>query len=187
MSLVISFLPFIAFFALLRLVSPLAGLAGALFVSVSLCARVMLRRQSVKLLELGSLIVFAALVLYTMAVRPNWNVAMVRLWVDAGLLAIVVVSLAIGRPFTLQYAREKVDRRYWDTPEFRATSRLIALIWAAAFAVLIAADAAAAYVPRVPVPVDVCVSVVALAGAFWFTGWYPERVRRARGTPTLPR
>jgi hypothetical protein len=40
----------------------------------------------------------------------------VRLAVDAGLLAIVLASLAAGRRFTLQYARERVPEQYWHAP-----------------------------------------------------------------------
>ena len=76
--------------------------------------------------------------------------ATVRLAVDRGLLAIVVVSLAVRRPFTLQYTRERVPAQFWGSPVFLATNRTISPVWAAAFAVLVAADAAAEYVAAVP-------------------------------------
>jgi hypothetical protein len=171
--------PFIAFFALMRLASPMAGLCAALFVSAVLGVRARWRGESIKILEIGSLALFAALVVYTVVAQPAWTVATVRLAVDAGLLAIVVLSLAIGRPFTLQYAREAVPREFWATPRFIATNRLITAIWAAAFAVLVAADAAAEYLPSVPLAVDIAASLAALTGAFWFSTWYPAVVRRA--------
>jgi hypothetical protein len=34
----------------------------------------------------------------------------VRLRVDAGLLLIVLITLLVGKPFTLQYAREQVPQ-----------------------------------------------------------------------------
>lgn len=182
MSIFISFAPFIAFFVMIRAASPLVGLIAALVVSLVLCARIALRHEAVKILELGSLILFALLVLATLVLAPDWTVAKVRLAVDAGLLAIVVFSLAIGRPFTLQYAREKVAEQYWGTPQFLATSRLIAIVWSGAFVVMVAADAAAEYVPAIPVRADVAATIAALVGAFWFTDWYPDAVRR-RGAP----
>ena len=121
---------------------------------------------------------------------PRWTVATVRLAVDAGLLAIVVISLGIGRPFTLQYARERVPAQFWNPPIFLATNRIITAVWAGAFAVLVAADAAAEYVPAVPLWVDVGASVAALLVAIWFTRWYPDQVRRAAAsggrTPGAP-
>ena len=178
MGLLLAFAPFIAFFALVRLISPFAGLIAALVVSLVLCGRMMLRREAVKTLEIGTLVLFAALVLWTIVIGTEWSIARVRLAVDAGLLAIVVISLLVGRPFTLQYARERVPEPLWNTPQFLATSRIVALVWAGAFAVLVAADAAAEYVPEIPVRADVWASVAALVGAFWFTGWYPDQVRR---------
>jgi hypothetical protein len=38
-----------------------------------------------------------------------------------GLLPIVLVSMAVGRPFTLQYAREQVEPEFWDKPELVRT------------------------------------------------------------------
>ena len=77
--------------------------------SLLLCLRMRRRGESVKILEIGSLVLFGLLVrVYAGSAAPPWTVATVRLAVDAGLLAIVLVSLAIGRPFTLQYARERV-------------------------------------------------------------------------------
>jgi hypothetical protein len=70
----------------------------------------------VKVLEVGSLALFGALLLYTLIAAPDWTVATVRLAVDGGLLAIVLVSLAIGMPFTLQYARESVPKELWTSP-----------------------------------------------------------------------
>ena len=178
MSLLLGLAPFVAFFAVMRLVSPLAGLIAAAAVSTLLCIRMYCRGKSIKILEIGSLLLFASLVLYTWVVMPAWTVATVRLAVDGGLLAIVLVSLAIGTPFTMQYAREQVPEEYWNRPQFLAANRLITAAWAGAFAILVGADAAAEYVPMIPLWIDITVSIVALAAATGFTIRYPAVVRR---------
>jgi hypothetical protein len=178
--------PFIAFFVLMRVASPIAGLVAALAVSLLLGLRQWRRGEEVKLLELGSLILFAALVLYTLVAAPVWTVATVRLAVDGGLLAIVLVSLAIDRPFTLQYARERVPQIYWTSPLFIATNRRITAAWAAAFAVMAGADAAAEYVAEIPLWIDVAATIAALAAALWFTQWYPSQVRGRVGLTDNP-
>ena len=178
MSIVLSLSPFVAFFVLMRLVSPLAGLVGAVAVSLLLCIRMVRRGESLKILEVGSLVVFGALTAYTLLAAPAWTVATVRLAVDTGLLAIAVVSLAIGRPFTLQYARERVPEHIWAMPVFFTTNVIISSIWAGAFAVLVAADAAAEWLPAVPLWIDIVASVAAFVGAVWFSNWYPDVVRR---------
>ena len=178
MSILLSLSPFAMFFVLTRAHSPSAGLLGAFAVSLLLCARMWRRRESLKILEVGSLVVFGALAAYTLAAAPHWSVATVRLAVDAGLLAVTVTSLAIGRPFTIQYARERVPAAVWGLPVFFTTNRLITIVWAGAFAVLVAADAAAEYVPAVPLWIDVAVSVAAFVAAVWFSRRYPDVVRR---------
>jgi hypothetical protein len=109
-------------------------------------------------------------------------VATVRLAVDGGLFLIALISLAIGQPFTLQYARESVPREFWTTPVFFSTNVRITAVWTAAFAVMTAADAAAQYVEAIPLWVDIAATVAAFAAAFWFTRWYPATVRRRFGT-----
>ena len=140
------------------------------------------RGASVKILEVGSVALFGLLTAYTLVAAPDWTMATVRLAVDAGLLAIVLVSLAIGRPFTLQYARERVPEAFWELPLFMTTNHIISVVWGINFAVLVAADAAAEYVPAIPIWVDVAASVAAFVAAVWFTRSYPARVqRRATG------
>jgi hypothetical protein len=181
LGLLLGLTPFAAFFVMMRLVSPLAGLIAGFLVSALLGLRMWRRGETVKILEVGSLLLFAVLAFYTVVADADWTVARVRLAVDGGLLAIVLVSLAIDRPFTLQYARERVPAAIQALPRFVRVNRIITAVWAAALGVLVAADAAAGYVPAVPLWVDIAASVGALAGAIWFSVWYPAAVRRAAG------
>jgi hypothetical protein len=104
----------------------------------------------------------------------------VRLRVDVGLLLIVLVSIAIRRPFTLQYAKEQVPREMWETAGFRRINYVISAVWALAFMALVSADLIMLEVPSLPSRVGVLITIVALTGAIKFTGWYPER-QRAKG------
>jgi hypothetical protein len=178
MSILLGLSPFLTFFVLMRLVTPVAGLFGALVVSALLCLRMWWRSESVKILEIGSLILFGLLSGYTLLAVPHWTVAKVRLAVDDGLLAIALISLAIDKPFTLQYARERVPQQYWGLPVFLITNRIITGVWAVTFAIHVAADAAAEYVSAIPIWLDVGVSIAAFAGAIVFSRRYPEAVRR---------
>jgi hypothetical protein len=170
----------------MRLVSPLAGLAAAFAVSLLLGVRQWRRGETIKVLEIGTLALFGALLLYTLALAPHWSVATVRLAVDSGLFAVAFLSLLIGQPFTLQYARERVPQEYWSTTLFIATNRRITWAWTAAFAVMVLADTAAEYVEVIPLWVDIAATVAAFAVAFWFTRWYPALVQRRAGLSETP-
>ncbi|MFF4704689.1 hypothetical protein ACWC4D_23760 [Streptomyces sp. NPDC001288] len=49
----------------------------------------------------------------------------------AYLLAAVMLVSVLTVPFTEQYARVSVDRRYWKNPAFRSVNRRISLLWSA--------------------------------------------------------
>jgi hypothetical protein len=180
-TILLGFAPYIAFFALMRTLSVEAGLAAALIVAVVNAVRDLLGSRSMKVLEIGNVALFAALLIFTLATQWPWTIMSVRLVVDSGLLAIVLISLAIGLPFTLQYARERTSEQVWRTPFFMTVNRRVTWAWAAAFAVLVAMHAAVVLLPAVPAWLDLVVTAVALGGAFRFSTWYPAQARKQAG------
>ena len=180
MDMLLSFSPFIVF-ALLAGRTPLpAALFSAAALSAALLLRERLRapRRTLKLLEIGTALLFGGLGAWVLATRGDWRVAEVRLAVDIGLLLIVLFSIAIGQPFTLQYAREQVPPEVAALPQFRRINHVLTGVWALAFAVMAGADFVMARVPSVPLWVGIAITVAALAGAVRFTRWYPEHRRR---------
>src|ERR1700730_8433493 len=102
MSILLGLSPFIVFFVLMRLGLPGARASAGFAPSVPL--------------EVGRLARLGVLLLCPRIAAPEWTVATVRLAVDGGLLVIVLVSLAIGMPFTLPYSRESVPKGFWTSP-----------------------------------------------------------------------
>jgi hypothetical protein len=181
MGILLAFTPFIVFALVDRLVGSTAGLLASTAVSAALLLRDwMTPGRRPKILEIGTMLLFGALALYALLACPNWSVIEVRLCVDTGLLLIVLATMALGRPFTLQYAREQIASAFWASPEFVRTNYVITAIWALAFAVMVIAELALLFVPDLPRRAGTIAIVLALVGAVKFTGWYPER----RGTRT---
>ena len=177
MGILLAFAPFIAFALIDRLAGPTVGLVVGAVVSAGSFLRDLISGRKPKVLEIGTAILLGGLALYTLLGRPTWSVIGVRLAVDAGLLAIVLASMVLGRPFTLQYAREQVAPEHWDAPEFIRTNYVITAVWAAAFAVMVAAELALLTLPDVPRGIGIGAIILALVGAVKFTGWYPDRVK----------
>jgi hypothetical protein len=185
MNILLAFSPFLVFVVLQRLIGVEPGLLGAVAMSLLLLARdAVIRRRMPKVLEIGTVLLFGALALYGGVMEAAWSIAGIRLAVDAGLLLIVLVSLAIGQPFTLQYARESVPQALWHQPEFVRVNVVITAVWAAAFAVMASIDLVWLMIPTLPPRVVIIVTVLALLGAVKFSGWYPERRRAASPHPT---
>ncbi|UFN51001.1 hypothetical protein LPC08_10495 [Roseomonas sp. OT10] len=181
MNLLVSFAPFILFAVLLHLGQPSLALWGGAAAALVLILRERLvLGRSVKILEAGTALLFTALALWTAATGQAWTIPQARLVVDTGLLLIALASLAIGQPFTLQYARESTPPEIWAQPEFLAANRQITWVWAGAFAVLVLADAVMAFLPQVPHAVGVLLTVAALYGAFSYTK------RRSEERPAQP-
>lgn len=183
MNLLLAFSPFIVFVAIERLAGIPAGLAAGALVAAGLLMHDLLAPgRSPKILEIGTVCLFGGLTLLQLAIGAQWSIAEVRLRVDAGLLLIVLLSMVLRRPFSLQYARERVAQAHWDSPEFLRVNYVISAAWAVAFGVLVLADVVLAFVPALPHAIGIAATVVALAAASRFTGWYPEH-RHAGGQP----
>jgi hypothetical protein len=178
MGILLAFAPFVVFALVDRLAGAMEGLVAGAAVSAALFIRDWATPgRTPKVLEIGTVLLFGGLALYTVIDNPGWSILGVRLCVDAGLLLIVLVSIAIRRPFTLQYARERVAPEFWGNAEFIRTNYSITTVWAGAFLVMVIADLVLLYLPELPPLIGIVATVLALVGAVRFTTWYPERVR----------
>ncbi len=173
MRLLLALSPFLIFIALDRLVSVEAGLFAAVGTSaVLLLIDSFLRRKRAKILEVGTLVLFSVLAAYVSLSGVQWSIASIRLAVDSGLLLIVVGSMLIGQPFTIQYARESLPPQMWRDPDVIGANYVLTIAWAVAFAVMVAVDVAWVLVPGFSPTVVLVVSCVALFGALRFPRWY---------------
>jgi hypothetical protein len=176
MNLLLAFAPFMAFVVIERLIGVPAGLAaGAIAAAILLVRDLVTPGRRIKLLEMGTVLLFGALTVYALTNDVQWSIAAVRLRVDGGLVLIVLASIALRQPFTLQYAREVVGREHWHSPDFVHTNYVISAAWAVAFGVLVLADIVMAYVPALPHSTGVVATVAALIATVKFTSWYPEQ------------
>lgn len=178
MNILLGLAPFIAFFVLARWIVAAAGLGAAAAIAVALLLRARLRGQrEVKVLEAGAAVLFVGLAIVASFLRPDWSVFAVRVFVDLGLVAITLGSILVGRPFTLQYAREQVPPERWTHPLFLAANRRISAVWAFAFTVETLCGAVIAWVPGIPALLPLAANVLALLAAIIFTAEYPRRLR----------
>jgi hypothetical protein len=173
----LSFASLIAFHVLVGFVPVDLALAIAAGIAlIVLAADHALSSGGIKVLNLGTFALFVALSVVGAIAHPAWNPLWVRLIVNAGLLAIVLFTFAIHRPFTLQYAREATPAPVSTSPTFLRTNYLISTVWAAVFVVLVLADLARLFILAVPHWLDTAVGISGMVIATKFTKWYPGRV-----------
>jgi hypothetical protein len=171
--------PFGAFTVLMMVAPPAVALFAAAALALAVIGYDLYRGASVKILMTASTILFGALGAYDILSHGNWSTVAVRVAVDGGVLAIALVSLAVRMPFTLQYAREKVDVETRQLPGFVRANYVITWFWTAALVLMLVADIVAVYAPGTPLWVGIAIAFAARNGAMYFSKWYPQ-YRRTR-------
>ncbi len=176
MNLVLGFIPFILFAVLMGLSVDLA-LWVAFAAAFTLGIRSFLDTRILKTLDAGSTVLFGSLALFKGFVAPSLPLGIVLLAVDGGLLTIMLISLILHEPFTLQYAREQATPEHWREPDFLRTNYVVTAVWVLALALMTAIDAAAIFTGRISLTVAVGAGLVALAGALTFSARYTAYTR----------
>ena len=177
MALFLILAPFATFATLVLLAPVKLSLAAAAAVGMGLVGWDLFKGRSIKMLAAGSMVLFGALSGYHLLARDELSPVAIRLIADTGFLAIAFGSIAIRKPFTLQYAREMVEAELHDKPSFIKTNYVLTWVWTGALVLMLAADILSIYLPSMPLWACAAVAFAARNSATYFTQWYPKHVR----------
>ena len=172
MNLVVGFAPFILFALLSRLSADLAlwvAFAAAFVVTI----RDFVESPSLRLLDVGSLVLFAALAFVRGFLDPTLSLAAVRFMAEAALFLLLAIPLLLKRPFSVDYAKLDPREAGWPPHLFLRVNMLVSAVWVLGFAAMALADGLVTFDPRLPLWASVAVSIAALAAAITFTLRYP--------------
>jgi hypothetical protein len=190
MSLILAFLPLIAFSLLARLLPHNdIGIAGLVAAVIALIA--ILTSRPVwppKILNTCSLVLFAALAALGFAVSHNDD-RWLATWGGSGVglvIGLIILILIPVVPFTEQFAREATPQAYWSSPTFKKINLVLSAAWGVAiFAIGVARVAAAAVnghtTRRLPETLlGLVVPVVIIIYMLRFSKSYPDKVAHER-------
>ncbi|CCD84827.1 conserved membrane protein of unknown function [Bradyrhizobium sp. ORS 285] len=166
--------PYGVYAALMMVVSATLRLAVATALCLAVVALDVIKGRSVKILGLGSAIVFAAVAAYLQLVEPEMSASAVRLAVDCGIFALSLGSMLLRMPFTLQYAIEAVPPETAAIPGFLRANYVITGAWTASALLMIIGNMMTLYVPGLPYWTGLAIAFAARNSALYFTRWYPE-------------
>lgn len=134
-SILIGFMPWIVF----AISSSFFGLKIGALIGLALQVALfipMARKRTYTILEAFSLVFFALLVIGFLALDEQ-SIENLTRWSAAlsygGLALITWATIAIGDPFTRQYARRTIPKEWWTSELFLSSTMSIALGWAVAF------------------------------------------------------
>ncbi len=175
-------LPFGVFSLLMVLTPADTALFAAAATGLAVIGYDHFRGRQLKMLGAGSVAMFLGLGSYLTLVDAGLNASAIKLTVDAGVLAIALVSLAIGQPFTLQYAREVVDTETAVLPGFIKANYIITWAWAACMVLMMSGNILMIYLPSLPLWAGIAIAFAARTTAIYFTNWYPD-YHKAKFTP----
>ncbi|MGY4480638.1 hypothetical protein [Bradyrhizobium sp. USDA 3364] len=177
--------PYGAFATLMLVTSATVSLLCAALICLAVVAFDIARGRSIKILGVGSVIVFTAVGAYLTFVDATPSNIAVKIAVDAGILVVSFGSILIGHPFTRQYALEQVDAEIAKQPGFLHANYLITGAWTAATLLMLIGNITVLYVPALPLWTGLLVAFAARNAAVCFTRWYPQyRMARDAALPS---
>ncbi|MGJ5065128.1 hypothetical protein [Bradyrhizobium oligotrophicum] len=166
--------PYGVYAALMMVVSATLSLAVATAMCLAVVALDVVKGRSIKILGLGSAIVFAGVATYLSLIDPTLSASAVRLAVDCGIFALSLGSMLLRMPFTLQYALEAVPPETAAIPGFLRANYVITGAWTVSALLMIVGNLMTLYVPGLPYWTGLAIAFAARNSALYFTRWYPD-------------
>jgi len=176
-------LPFGVFSVLMLVTSAETALFSSAATGLAVIAWDAFRGRQLKMLGAGSVALFLGLGAYLTLIDASLSASAIKLTVDAGVLVIALVSLAIRHPFTLQYAREVVDAETLALPGFLKANYIMTWAWTACMVLMMAGNILMIYLPGLPIWAGIAIAFAARNSTVYFTKWYPEYRKAKYGTP----
>ena len=175
--------PYAAFAVLMLVTSATVSLFTAAAICLAVIAYDLAGGRSMKILGAGSVVVFTAVGCYVSLIDPHLSVSAVKFAVDTGIFLVTLGSIVIGKPFTLQYAREVVDAETLKVPGFLRANYIITWAWTLSMLLMMAGNVALIYVPGLPLWSGLLIAFAARNSAIYFTKWYPAYRKAKYGKP----
>ena len=129
----VSFIPWIAYWILCGMRSPIGIVVGLMFTFVLLFPQII--RKNLNIMDIASFAYFSVAFF-------GWYILNIGIFVVMSgflgyfvLLLMATISLVIGKPYTLQVSKRDYPEVYWDNPFFIRINALITLVWAVIYLV----------------------------------------------------
>jgi hypothetical protein len=125
---------------------------------------------------------FSAATVLVVAFQNMWTVQYMGVLANGSLALGTWAGIIVGKPFTLDYAKEHTDPSLWNSPFFLRTNNIIASVWGGAFTL----NALLAWMKMKQLFFSEftfeLISYAVLIGVAVFTQWYPAYLRRLRAS-----
>ena len=128
---------------------------------------------------------FAYAIVAVVIFNDMWTVRYMGALANGALAAGTWIGIALKRPFTLEYAREKTDPSMWNSPVFLHTNYILTLLWAVVFTISAGMALQKTIQPFMPDLGYEIASYSLLVFAMFFSSWYPQYLKQKRLKATV--
>jgi len=149
------------------------GVISAMALLVLLCGLLI---KQFKWVDLTFLLFFGLMLLCVSWLEIEWVNTYRNVFAPAMLASLAWGSVLAGKPFTEQYAKERMSSIWWNNPHFRRVNRILAWAWGSVFAAGAFISFLSARNEQFPYWLSLCItgSLSIMAGLFTvrFPVWY---------------
>ncbi|MBA2649610.1 MAG: hypothetical protein H0U75_08485 [Legionella sp.] len=125
-------------------------------------------------LSWGTLIFFFFMMVGVVGLKNKWVIQYASLISNGGLSLIVLISLLIGKPFTIQYAKESVPKEKWQHPLFIRINYLLSGFWLIMFLCGFGVAFIHTRHPKISDWIIIILSYLPILFSIWVSQWFPK-------------
>jgi len=176
LKLILSFAPWVSFLIIAQ--GSLFRLKLGLVVAAVLTVVMAVTKLHRGVIMWVGIVFFVFATIAVVGLENMWTARYMGVLANGALAVGTWLTLAVGKPFTLEYARDHADPSVWDSPVFIRTNYIIAVVWGLAFTI----GSTLAWFKTQPTGQPEWIFEAAnysvLLGCVVFTNWYPVAVKR---------
>ena len=179
MNILLTFIPWILFWSFLSAKFLVTSIVAGFIATVIVILIDVFRGKKTKILQLGTLFFFAGILAILFISQSFWIMKWISIIGKVVLALIVLISILIKSPFTLQYSKETAPKERWEEPMFIHANYVISWAWFFAFIVMLVVPL---YLEKIGINVTILlnwlISIVCFVVAIGFTHWYKHYVKK---------
>ena len=176
LKLLLSFAPWISFLVIAH--GSLFRLKAGLITAALLTVVMAVTRLHRGVIMWVGIVFFSFATIAVVGFENMWTARYMGVLANGALALGTWLTLAMGRPFTLEYARDHADPSVWNSPAFIRTNVVIAFFWGLSFSVGTLLAWLKTLQTGQPEWVFEAANYTVLFSCVVFTNWYPAAVKR---------
>jgi len=170
-SLMLSFLPWIVFKVILFIpgFDQVLMLKIGITAAASICAYQTYKGLNKGIIAWGTMSFFTLSMIMVVGMTNIWYMFHLGIFSNGTLALLTWLSILSGNPFTLAYAKQSVDPKFWDSPRFIHKNYIITAAWGLSFTIALVDTLVRMHYPEIPWYVSEFIDDISMVAAMCVT------------------